>query len=129
MPDLYVAAYLARGERRRSAHPSRTAIAVYNGALAGRFPYDCGDDPAFCAANYHKGPVTWGVCRADVRNAISPGDWIAFLSAERDGEDEVVTRYRFVAALCVERKISHTAIFETSRNRRYRDYLNLLVRP
>jgi len=69
-----------------------------------------------------------GVCRADVRNAIQVGAWIVFFSAERGDDDKGITRYCIVAALCVERKIAHTAIVETSGNRRYRDYLNPLIR-
>src|SRR5205823_9310754 len=56
-------------------------------------------------------------------------DWIAFFSAERDGQEMAVTRYSFVAALCVERKIAHTAIFDAPEHCRYREYLNLLIRP
>ena len=102
MPKLYVAAYLPWRPHRLSTHLSRTVAAFCAVARAWRFPYDGGDDPAFLAATYTKGPVTWGVCRAHVRNAIQPGDCIAFLSAESDGQDDAITRYRFLAALCVE---------------------------
>jgi len=34
-----------------------------------------------------------------------------------------------VAALCVDKKVHHTALFEAEFNPIFRDYLNLLIRP
>jgi hypothetical protein len=131
MPRLYAAAYIVPTlkARRFRADPSQTAASFYATVKADDFPYDVGDDPSFFAASHHGGPVTWGVCRPDVRQAICRGDWMVFFSAEKDTQDSAVTRYRFVAALCVEEKLSHMALFSPSINMPYRDYLNLLIRP
>ena len=72
--------------------------------------------------------MTWGVCRQDVRRMVAPGDWMVFFSAARELRSGL-TRYRFVAALLVEEKISQLEIFEQERLRPYREYLNLLIRP
>jgi hypothetical protein len=101
--------------------------AFYEKARKNTFPYDIGDDPAFFSASHLSGPVTWGVCRPDVRSAIGTGDWIVFFSNQRDLQ--YITHYRLVAALCVEEKLRHTSLFEPSGNQMYRDYLNLLIRP
>jgi hypothetical protein len=68
--------------------------------------------------------VTWGVCRADVRSAIEPGDWIVFFSLQQDDSTRT-TVYRFAAALCVEEKVAHTELFGGP----FAKYLNLLIRP
>ena len=94
-PRLYVATYHSR-HRQPPENPSKTAAALYATAASDDFPYDGGDDPSLFAARHHDGPVTWGVCRADVRSAVRPDDWVAFFS-KQDNQDGV-TRYRFVAA-------------------------------
>jgi hypothetical protein len=58
------------------------------------FPFDVGDDPSFFSAQHLDGPVTWGVCRADVRHAISPGDWAVFFAARPRAEDSDTIEYR-----------------------------------
>ena len=128
MTELYAAAYIAPLPRERLSppEPSETTRAFYKEVEKSTFPYDIGDDPAFYSASYHNGPVTWGVCRTDVRCAITIGDWMVFFSSEKNG---MITRYRFVAALCVENKLRHTSIFEPHVNQVYRSYLNLLIRP
>lgn len=122
-PRLYVAVYHSRHQP-PPAHPSETAAALYAALGSGEFPYDGGDDPSFFSARHHDGSVTWGVCRADVRGAIRKGDWVVFISLQED-EDAGLTRYRFVAALCVERKLAHTSLFDGP----FAGYLNLLIRP
>ena len=129
MPKLFVAAYLVSTDRERPASPNPIALRFSGAAMTSGFPYDLGDDPAFFSASECNGPVTWGVCRPDVRGAIAPGDWIAFFSASHPSQETAVTHYRFVAALCVERKIRQVDIFVDSSHCLFRDYLNLLVRP
>jgi hypothetical protein len=131
MTDLYAAAYLAPlpTQRHSPPAPSEMTRAFYKEAGESTFPYDIGDDPAFYSASYHHGPITWGVCRADVRQAIAVGDWIVFFSSELDGQNGTVTRYRFVAALCVENKLRHTSLFQPHVSQSYSSYLNLLIRP
>jgi hypothetical protein len=86
-----------------------------------------GDDPSFFASFYNHGPVTWGVCRPDVRCNIKVGDWVAFFSAEHPYESLAATHYRFVGAYCVHGKLAHTSLFAPGLP--FGNYLNLLVRP
>jgi hypothetical protein len=131
IPDLYVATYLVPlpTERRLPTTATAEMAAFYAATQSVEFPYDIGDDPSFFAARYHNGPVTWGVCRHDVRAAVQPGDWVVLLSAQRDGLNSTCKHYKLVAALCVESKISHPEIFAGSADCLYRAYLNLLIRP
>lgn len=127
MPTLYVAVYLVPIDRRPPPQRGATAAAFYELARASDFPYDVGDDPSFFASSYNHGPVTWGICRPDVRCDIKVGDWVAFFSAEHSQESLATTRYRFVGAHCVQGKLAHTSLFAAGLP--FGDYLNLLVRP
>jgi hypothetical protein len=123
MPSLYVSVYQARAPK--LGHTSKTAIAFYE-AVRSDFPYDLGDDPAFFSAQYHHGPVTWGVCRTPLRCAIRKNDRIIFFADQKDPHDNRITNYRFVAALRVAEKMQHTA---ASTHPCFSQYLNLLIRP
>lgn len=129
IPNLFAAAYLVPKHRHPPRQPSRVATAFYSACGTSLFPYDVGDDPAFFAAEQLVGPVTWGVCRPDVRGMIQPGDWCVFFSAQHPKANPANTEYRFVAALEVEFKMSHTEIWNSSRLPNLKKYLNLLVRP
>jgi hypothetical protein len=90
------------------------------------WPYDSGDDPSFfCRRNLH-GALTWGVCRADVRNQVNPGDVVVFFSFTKIDEQ---VEYRLSAIASVERKIRQSDIFSNPSYKDYSRYLNLLVRP
>src|SRR5206468_2904347 len=84
-------------------------------------------DPSFFSSSYHHSPVTWGVCRPDVRCNIKVGDWVAFFSAEHSREAPSTTRYRFVGALLVESKLPHTSL--SAPGSPFAGNLNLLIRP
>ncbi|MFH1795962.1 MAG: hypothetical protein ABIK36_06870 [Pseudomonadota bacterium] len=133
MPDLYSMVYLSPSfaQRRRPQNLTACGEAFYKAvSLADPFPYDIGDDPAFFSACYHGGPITWGVCRPDVRANVRPGDWVVFFAGvERPNERGSKGRsYQLAAFLRVAAKISHTKVFlEPGRN--LGGYLNLLVRP
>jgi hypothetical protein len=131
MPNLWAAAYLAPPPTSRDlpSKANRLITAFYSATQADSLPFDIGDDPAFFSASYFNGPITWGVCRHDVRSAIHAGDWMVFFSARRACEGSDVTQYRFVAALCVETKLSQAALFGPDRHHPYCEYLNLLIRP
>jgi hypothetical protein len=88
------------------------------------FPYDAGDDPAFFSALYYDGPVTWGVCRPNVRCPIRKNDGVVFFAEQKDSQDN--SNYRFVAALRVADKIEHTAL---SMHPLFSQYFNLVIRP
>ncbi len=126
MPHLYVAVYLARQPDLSSCDPIPSAAVAFRGAAQFRFPYDVGDDPAFFSAQHFGGPITWGVCRPDVRCAIRRDDGIVFFAAQKNSKDNRTTDYRFVAALRVNDKIRHT---EVSQHPIFKHYLNLMIRP
>src|SRR4051794_40836529 len=92
------------------------------------WPIDIGDDPSFEHAHLTGGCLTWGVCRTDLRNRLSPGDLVVFFAADRLG-DRVPARYAWVGYATVERKLSQDAIFQRASEHTYRDYPNLLIRP
>jgi len=72
------------------------------------------------------GPVTWGVCRPNVRNRIEVGDWVVFFSCPDAPEGR---EYKCVGALRVEAKIMQTEVFGAGTDPLLRNYLNLLIRP
>jgi hypothetical protein len=92
----------------------------------GSWPYDGGDDPSFFCRNHSGNALTWGVCRADVRGQLEPGDIVVFFSFSPDSTGVV---YRLSAVATVERKIQHSSIFLDPAFGAYRKYFNLLVRP
>jgi hypothetical protein len=131
MPSLYVAVYLVRPPEK--GHDSEIAAAFYKEAAAfykdtarSRFPYDVGDDPTFFSAGRLGGPITWGVCRPDVRCPIRKDDGIVFFAEQKDSQDTKTTHYRFVAALRVADKMQHTELW---KHPLFSQYLNLVVRP
>ena len=95
---------------------------------SGDWPYDIGDDPAFFSAQALGGPVTWGVCRQDVRNQLIIGDVVAFFAVTFD-EARINGEYRFIGALTVHETIDMTEVFGEVSGTRFDQYLNLLVRP
>lgn len=125
MPRLFVAVYLVPGERHPLQNGGPVAHAFYSACRDTGFPYDVGDDPSLFSAPYHGGPVTWGVCRPDVRGQIESSDCVAFFAAERTGPN---TTYRFTAALQVDKSVSPLSIWSLE-GAPYSAYLNLLVRP
>lgn len=92
------------------------------------WPYDYGDDPSFRTAKALRGPLTWGVCRPNVRNRIRKGDIVVFISCSRqkNGTDSA---YRFCAISTVSRKAKQTEIYRSANLRQFMEYPNLLVRP
>jgi hypothetical protein len=100
----------------------------------GSWPFDLGDDPSFHSAFASDGPITWGVCRRDVRRLAQPGDVLLFFSFEERAPHLV--DYKFCALLTIERKIKRTEIWQPYSKkisakiaRLIKGYKNLLVRP
>jgi hypothetical protein len=93
----------------------------------GRWPYDNGDDPSFCAMRKHAGQLTWGVCRQDIRNKISEGDIVLFFSFCKYSNG--ISEYRFCCIATVERKVSQADIWQRKELTAYRKYCNLLIQP
>src|SRR5262249_5129077 len=97
---------------------------VEKAIVQGEWPYDNGDDPSFYLAR-RGAPLTWGVCRPNVRTQLQPGDIVVFVSFTRLNDGQI--RYRLCSAATVERKLDHRYIDQDVRLRR-RPYLNRLIR-
>lgn len=124
--DVYLAVFKA-GVALRGVAPA-VAAALHHDREASQFPYDAGDDPSFCWASTHPGVrVTWGVCRPNVRRSIRRGDIVVFISFLRN-RNTSCGEYRLVAALPVDYKLTHTAIYRFDANACFREYPNLLIR-
>lgn len=92
------------------------------------WPLDVGDDPSFESSSQHRGQLSWGVCRTDLRNQVRPGDLIIFFAGEKlpNGAE---LKYRFVGWATVTEKVSQVDVWEQPRLAIYRAYRNLLIRP
>ena len=130
MPQLYLAPYLVKEPPNREAEESVGAEAreLWAAMREREWLYEAGDDPSFFSAAKNDGPVTWGVCRRDVRSQVSAGDVVAFFAVDYEG-GQWPRKYCLVAALTVEDTVSHAAIHDDERLAKFRKYLNLLVRP
>lgn len=92
------------------------------------WPYDYGDDPSFKASKELHGPLTWGVCRPNVRNKIGSGDIAVFFSCSRS-KDTGNSTYHLCSIATVGRKVRQTDFRRTKSLRQFEGYSNLLVRP
>ena len=103
-------------------------FSVVEEAIAAReWPYDNGDDPSFYVAR-RNGPLTWGVCRQDVRNSIEAGSIVVFFSFTAFNQGTV--QYRLSAVATVERKLDRRSVYRDSHFREHCHlYLNLLIEP
>jgi hypothetical protein len=91
------------------------------------WPYDNGDDPSFYVAR-KGGPLTWGVCRQDLRNSMAKGSIVVFFSFTTLTTGEVL--YRLCAVATVADKLDHCAVHRDRRFSRFRGlYLNTLITP
>jgi len=128
MAKIYLSPYISRQlEQGPGGNGCGKSFEALHAALRkGEWPYDYGDDPSFFCRRKLKGALTWGVCRADVRDQVRPDDVVVFFSFTNI---EGVTRYRLSAIVTVERKIREIDIFLNPSYKKYLHYLNLLVRP
>jgi hypothetical protein len=92
----------------------------------GEWPYDNGDDPSFYVARNQEQPLTWGVCRQDLRNSIKEGSVVVFFSFTNASKTEV--NYRICAVATVKKLVDHRAPFRDPALRGGK-YLNTLIRP
>lgn len=93
----------------------------------GEWPYDNGDDPSFYVAR-QGGPLTWGICRQDVRNSIRVGSIVAFFSFTPMQGNQVL--YRLCAVTTVVSRQDVRAVYRDKRFAEFRDqYINVLIRP
>lgn len=105
----------------------RQFLVVEKAIETGEWPYDNGDDPSFYVAR-HGGPLTWGVCRQDVRNSIGVGDIAAFFSYTPMEGNQVL--YRLCAVTTVLTTQDVRAVHRERRFAEFRSlYINVLIRP
>ena len=129
MSTVYVAVYLAASpEDLADRHAATAAAAAFVQAVRrGDWLYDAGDDPAFFCARHFGTPVTWGICRQDLRGSLEPGDSVVFIAHRRRPGGAV--DYHWVGFATVTEKIRQAAIWEDQGYAIFRRYLNLLIRP
>jgi hypothetical protein len=105
----------------------RQFLAVERAINDGIWPYDNGDDPSFFVAR-EGGPLTWGVCRQEVRNSIRVGSIVAFFSFTPIREGQVL--YRLSAVTTVLEKQDVRAVYRDKQFAAFRDhFINALMRP
>jgi hypothetical protein len=93
------------------------------------WPLDHGDDPSFGSSQRRRGPLTWGVCRPDVRRAARPGDLLIFFAADRLRQVRPdAARYQFVGFATVNKCVRQTDFWTVKSLKAFRWYDNLLVR-
>lgn len=92
-----------------------------------KWPYDNGDDPSFYVAR-RGGPLTWGVCRQDLRNSIAKDSIVVFFSFTPAPERRIL--YRLCGVASVSDKVDHRAIHNDLRFEPFRHlYINGLIVP
>jgi hypothetical protein len=81
MPTIFLSPYKSEPLNDSSPVGCGKAFAQLQKALEqNSWPYDGGDDPSFFCRNQSGSALTWGVCRADVRAQLEPGDIVVFFS-------------------------------------------------
>lgn len=109
------------------ASRSKVVIATYLCASRKGFPFDLGDDPSFAASARTGGPLTWGVCRTDVRNSLKKGDLVVFFAGEQGPLPP--RRYWYVGYATVARFMRQSSVWTSKKGKPFRAYKNLLIRP
>jgi hypothetical protein len=99
---------------------------VEQAIVNGEWPYDNGDDPSFYS-RWKESPLTWGVCRQNVRGAktMKPGTVIVFFSYTKCGSSVF---YRLSAVATVADVLDRRTVFSDPRFRGAA-YLNVMLRP
>jgi hypothetical protein len=124
MPTIYICAFHSQpGQDRKGA--SGQFASIEEAIIKGVWPYDNGDDPSFYAAR-HGGPLTWGVCRTDVRSSTHRGDIIVFISFTQIPITHRIA-YRLCAVATVADKIAHTKVRKDPRLLSH-PYINVMIR-
>jgi hypothetical protein len=83
---------------------------------------DNGDDPSFYQAR-HGNPLTWGVCRQNVRNAVQNDDIVVFISFTKVSNRIV---YRLCSVATVAAKMDHRYVWDDPRFKG-KAYINVLI--
>lgn len=105
----------------------RQFLVVESAIKKGIWPYDNGDDPSFFVAK-QGGPLTWGICRQEVRHSIPVGSIVAFFSFTPMQSGRIL--YRLCAVTTVVSKQDVRAVHRDKRFAGFRGlYINALIRP
>ncbi len=94
--------------------------------------YDWGDDPAFFCAEEFLGDArraSWGVCRANLRSRLSPGDYVVFFCAKPRLSKPRIWDYHYVGVGTIGAVIDRQRLWSDRRFRPYRKFYNVLARP
>ena len=109
MPNIYICCYHSERGRHLNAGAQGNFLDVEQAIADQVWPYDNGDDPSFYIASRHDTPLTWGVCRGNVRRSIQPRNVVAFLAFQQS--DDGLICYYLSAVATVAEKISHQVAF------------------
>jgi hypothetical protein len=126
--DVYVAVFDSTYSGYTDNSCGKACLPLSNALKLGKWPYDVGDDPSFFSQAALESNLTWGVCRPQVRNKISEGDIVIFVSVRRRTRDHPF-EYCLCGVATVETKVRQTEIWQCDGLTKFRDYLNLLIRP
>jgi hypothetical protein len=128
MTRIYFAPFHAAMAESSASSCGSTVASFKKAVKLQNWPYDAGDDPSFYAKHKFGGQLTWGICRQDVRNQLSPDDVVVFFSY-RKFEDTGDSEYRLCALATVERTVSQIDLWQDKSLKSFTKYFNLLIRP
>jgi hypothetical protein len=122
---IYCCVYL--NDRSDKINTSRSPVEYQQFVRERPLTSDIGDDPSFYCAAHLKGPVTWGVCRHNVRNVLREHDEIHFVLCDKTSRP--TWEYHYVGHGVVAGTITHKEIFTSSEFGLFREYFNTLLAP
>jgi hypothetical protein len=126
--DIYVAVFHSTYSGYADNSCGKAYLPLSKALKLGNWPYDVGDDPSFFSQATLGSNLTWGVCRPQVRNRVSDGDIVIFVSVRQKNEDHPF-EYCLCSLATVERKVRQTDIWRDVELKKFQRYLNLLIRP
>jgi hypothetical protein len=85
--------------------------------------FDVTDDPSFYCQLKGKGPLTWGICRPDVRTKLQEGDIVVFICYDEDNYS-----YYLSAIATVADKIRQTDIWTENKYSHFKEYFNIIIK-
>jgi hypothetical protein len=101
-------------------------------AYPGQTSYlDWGDDAAFFSAKHRLGDIraaSWGVCRRDVRAALSQGDFVAFFCGQESQDVRQRWDYFYVGVGTVGGLYTREDVWTRDALANYRSFYNILAR-
>jgi hypothetical protein len=93
--------------------------------------YDWCDDPSFFCSAETGNPVTWGVCRTNVRKNVGKGVIIIYFCARQDPNNKKMWDYYYVGfGVCADTLIGRQArlkIWTQPHKYPFKDYFNILI--